>query len=211
LLFLLSKAQLGIKNITVAKGANANLSLNDNKSPKSETSNPSLNVPTTPVSQKSTENGARSVDLKTLFAKAQTARSNFGPVSLITKLDSAQLIKENKEKINSEEKNANLDEMLTPAMIDEKAKSQAQGEDKRLLISPVKPASHKNENVFIKNPPTSAFMVPFSTASTSNHTNNHYVQPISVEHLKNCLIHLIQNDDDFIRKIHSAYLSSSPP
>mgnify|MGYP000020480991 CR=1 FL=1 len=98
MLFLLSKAQLGIKNITVAKGANANLSLNDNKSPKSETSNPSLNVPTTPVSQKSTENGARSVDLKTLFAKAQTARSNFGPVSLITKLDSAQLIKENKEK-----------------------------------------------------------------------------------------------------------------
>ena len=154
--------------------------------------------------------------MQDLFATAsigQISRPGFGPISLINKLDSAvQQIEDSKEKKDFEKNNSTFEEMLTPAMIDEKAKSKAQEEDKKLLISPVNLTSHQNENLFNQNTPSSGFTVPYSRTSTSSHQNNQSKsKSISIEHLKNCLIHLIQNDDDFIRKIHSAYLSSSPP
>lgn len=179
---------------------------------------------------KMSENGARSITVEDLFAKVTlaqgnaphtdprpapraTSRNHFAPINLIHDLEKAKEAKESVEGTNDSYE----EEMLTPAMIKEKSKVKPRDEEKQITLS-MSPSDlvPSSGDSYIFGPPGSLSSNhpdnPMGNRSTpvnrsQNKANSVDLQQLPIDQLKKTLIHLIQTDSDFVRKIRAALIA----
>ncbi|XP_074598132.1 decapping mRNA 1 isoform X2 [Brevipalpus obovatus] len=194
-------AQIGIKNITVAKSGG----------PKTPSSN-AQSLINTPARSSFPENGGgggRSVDVNDLFAQASLAEKNStgsvprsAPRAILqNNLTPINLLQDLEKTDWSVKSDLNDDEMLTPAMIKEKSKKDSRESGSLSSSDPQTPRSIKNNR--------SHHISGGSSRNLNRHFDNEMNDPdLSLEQVREALIYLVQNDSDLVARVRNAILAN---
>lgn len=182
------------------------ISLSENVVPNGSSGPP--NTPQTlnqfiqsPQSQVQRVNQRRSVPVQDLFQSITLGNSTVEKFQSITSGNSAV-----EKKILAEEGQKN-DVVLTPQMLDEqraegtRLNTQTSAPSSVLLNSPLTP-SHSNIRTPIQ---ANVFEQQLNLLEIDRVAR---IKPLTMEQLKQTLVHLLQNDADFLHTIHTAYLSN---